>query len=463
MGQVTINFTDIEDSAKAAENAKNEINGYISEIRKRITAPIANLPGSDPSGYASTASSLALTKIRALESKASRFKDYATSIRAFASTARAKDHHVSKSIAAAADAVIGKRTWYQRAGDWIFNTFCVDAVNWNGFLRSFGDAVKTGLDYAGDYIDKAVEWFKYGDGKYALNMILSCVAIIGAVAGTIIAIASIPASGGASTPIAIQTVIGCIGAIATAVGSLITITNSVSRFKSNAKAWSLSGHHLIDDDGNPGAARYYGNISKLSEEWAKTDMGDADTNETYEKVGKGVDTTKKVADIVAFMAKIASLGYVKDYRFKEDKVTGYDFSYANIKKNIMHDMGYKVSSGKLDTKKAFGLKGVFQNITSSNYAKKFQRGGEYLIPEGIVKLFTAAKAFDNIYKTGEQVITLDGYFKNPAPTLEQMSKAVESFTGLLSNGKWTKFADDYGTKTGKTIVNILELMYGVAS
>lgn len=174
-----------------------------------------------------------------------------------------------------------------------------------------------------------------------------------AVAGAIAAICAIPFSGGLSIPL----VIGCIGALATSLGAIITVGNSISTLHTSGKALSLSGN-IFDDDGEPGAARYYGSASKMSEAFEKFDLGDEDTNVGFKTAGKVIDTTKVVADTTAFVCNIASLGNVKDYRvttrtdninmrYNGDKwYKGYSFTWKNIKRNVLHDMGKTVTTGK---------------------------------------------------------------------------------------------------------------------
>lgn len=349
MSEIYIHYGNLEDSVDKSKKVREQISDYVEEIKKRITTPISNLTGSDSSGYASTASSLAWQKISSLNAKASRFSAYETSVTNLISEARTKDNHVSSRMETIAGMYIEERTWYQKAGDWIYNTFCVDLANKWDWTRDFADAAKWVQDKVENGIEKIEDWFKYGDGKYVLNIISAVGASIAAIVATVAAIVAIPFTGGATLPI----VIGCIGAAATAIGSVITIVNSASKIKSNSKAISLSGDLFDDTDGDPGAARYYGNISKLSEEWDKTDMGDAQTNANYETAGKVIDTTKVVADTTAFVCNVVnSAGAVRDYRFKnpDAHIKGYDFSMKNFKHNLRGEFGFYLTKPGLQFK-----------------------------------------------------------------------------------------------------------------
>ena len=457
MSEVYVHYSTLEDSINKSKKVRSEISGYIDEIKRKITTPISNLNGYDSSGYASTASSLAWKKINELTDKASRLVSFEDSVRTFTSLAKNKDKYVSSQIETVASMYVKERTWYQKAGDWLYNTFCVDIPNKFDWTRGFFDCAKRVFGDIGDGLEKIHDWFKYGDGKYVLKIVTSVVASIAAVAGTIAAIVAIPFSGGATIPI----VIGCIGAAATAIGSVITIVNSVSTIKGNAKALSLSGDLFDADDGNPGAARYYGNISKLSDEWNKTDMGNASQNEFYRNAGNTIDTVKVVADTTAFVCNIASLGNVKDYRYKNpnEHVTGYSFTWKNITKNIKADMGFNVSKPGLATKgKTTGdiikSQSGFDSFFATKYAKKFKIGDSYVLPEGVIKVFKGAKIFKNITDTYDNITELDAAFKESNwgfTDWESFAKRFQNVTGILQFPKMTSPID---STLGKLVKNI---------
>lgn len=469
MSEIYIHYGNLEDSMKKSQKVRGEISGYIEEIKKRITTPVSGLSGGDSSGYASTASSLAWQKITALNEKSNRFSSYESSVRTLISTAKSKDNYVSSQIETIAGMYVEKRKWYQKAGDWIYNTFCVDLVNKWDWTRDFIDATKWVGDKIGNGVEKVVDWFKYGDGKYVWNIVTAVVGTVAAIGGAIAAICAIPFTGGATIPI----VIGCIGAAAATVGAIITTVNSVTSVVQNSKAISKSGNLLDDDDGDPSAARYYGSQTKLSEYINKTDMGDKDANKAWEKAGKTVDNVKVVADVTSFVCSIASLGNVKDFRLKNGNANintryngdkwykGYSFTYKNIKRNIMHDMGYKVSSGKLDFGDAFNIdKSIFAK--SYTGSKKFTLRwdtGSWSVNEKLVKLFRGAKVVKNVTDISESTVTLNDYFtyRDTYPSLEDAGEAVEAVTGLLGNMDFYSPFDDYGTKTGKTISDLIEL------
>ena len=82
--------------------------------------------------------------------------------------------------------------------------------------------------------------------------------------------------------------------------------------------------------------------------------------------------------------------------------------------------------------------------------------------EKTIKLFKGAKVFKNVTDINESVGTLNDYFtyRDTAPTMSDAAEATEAATGLLGNMDFFAPFDDYGTKTGKTISDILELFAG---
>lgn len=475
MGEICIKYSDLEDSISKAKKLRGEIDGYISDIKKYITTPNSKLSGSDSMEYVSTASSLAQQKITSLSDLSTRFSNYETSLSAFVSDTKSTDKKVESEINKIADACIEKRTWYQKTGDWIYNTFCVDLANSNGLFRTISDAAKWCVDKGGNVLGKVKDWFKYGDGKYVWNIATSVIATVVAVGGAVAAVCAIPFTGGATIPI----VIGCIGAAAASIGAFITVANSKTTIKSNTKAIKLSGNLLDDDDGNPGVARYYGNVSKLSEYWAKTDLGDAKTNMKFESLGKGIDRTKVVADVTALVCSVASLGNVRDLRIttvgksnintrynKGKWYKGYSFTPKNIIKNIKADMGIKVSK---NVKNGRIKEGAFKtNIFEKGYTveKKFtlrwvDKAGNiksWSAPEKLVKIFRDTKVTKNLLDNEEYLSNIHGYLSNLNHKEGDTWKVITSLTGLGGSTKFLKPLNDYLAKTGNNFNSVYKLI-----
>lgn len=457
MSKVTINYSSLEDAVEYSRKARKAMKNYGDKTRNIVITPISKLEGDDSKGYAKTASDLAGKKINALNTTTEHLIKFENSVTEIVSTAKSIDTTVAANIKTLADNEIPTRAWYQIPGDWIYNTFCVDLSNHFSLVRDFCDAMKVAGTTVGKGIEIVHNWFKYGDGKYIWKMTKAVVASVVAVGGAIAAVCAIPFTGGMSIPL----VIAFVGAVATSIGAVITIINSAATIHSNGKALALSGNVFKDDDGQPGAARYYGTAEKLSDVWEKTDLGDAGTNSAYAYWGKKIDTTKKVADTTAFICNIASLGNVKDFRitaknnninmrYNEGKrYKGYSFTPQNIKRNIAHDMGYYASEkGKLK-------EGSFKlNLLSKDKQFKYTlttNKNTYMLPEKLVKFFNIAKTADNSMTLAESVDGVYDYVTSSKKDVSNTSAALEKITGIFKTSKWLSTPDKYITKSIKTI------------
>ena len=246
---------------------------------------------------------------------------------------------------------------------------------------------------------------------------------------------------------------------------------------------TLSGDFFDDDDGEPGAARYYGSTSKMSEYFDKLDWGNKDTNEGFKKAGKVIDTTKVVANTTAFVCNIASLGNVKDYRvttrndninfrYNKDKwYKGYSFTWSNIKRNILHDMGRTATTGKFKDG-SFKIK-LTSSDKVSKYSvyfkdKKFELGKltfnfskeTYSIPEKLVKFFNVTKTTDNTMNFLKNVDGVYDFYTESDKSFGGSIKALKNVTGIGKNSKAFSIFDKYGTKTVKTIEDVVGLIGG---
>lgn len=434
MSEIYINYSSLEASIQKSQRARNEISGYVSEIKRTITEPISRLSGSDSLGYVSTATSLAYNKIQALYNKADALSSYESSVKTFIAFAKKKDRYVSQRIEEISGLYIEKRNWLQKTGDWIYETFCVNLLNKSDLIRSFSDTLKLIGNKAGNMFDGVIDWFKHGNGKYVLNIVTAVVVSVAAVAGVLAAIAAIPATGG--TSVAAMLAFVKVG-VATA-GGVITIVNSTSKVEGNTKAMILKD--------KPGAARYYGNISSIHDEWKKTDKGGAVANIVYDCLGDTIDTLEVIVDIGEFGLNVADLGVIRDYRYKDPskQIKGYSFTKENIKKNIKQSMGIwtsKGKGGKINYKKAFDLKGEF---LATSYKNKFMVEDKMIIPEHMYNIFHVNKVVKNTLDVTKNISTYSDKLNHADLTWKDTIDTASAVTGLLSYTKFTKVFKTYG-------------------
>ncbi len=142
MSEVRIVYSSLEDAVDYASKARTKIDDYITKIGKVINTPISNLSGTDSYGYAQSAANLATQKTNELVSKKSYFVNLENSLNYAISTAKSVDSTVTTNISSIAEGYIEKRKWYEAAGDWIYNTFCVDLANHFSLVKDFADGIK---------------------------------------------------------------------------------------------------------------------------------------------------------------------------------------------------------------------------------------------------------------------------------------------------------------------------------
>lgn len=357
MGKVTITYSKIKDAAKEAQSAANYYEDFSSELSNKVYNKLSIGYGSDSRGYISSARNTVYNKVKDLNSKKKKYSDLSKSLYDLKERVQGYETSAKNAVTRIAtdELELKNRKWYQKVGDWIYGTVCVDLLNSNPLTRGLGNLIKSGLDYVEYGFNKTIDWFKHGNGKYYLNIAMSVLGDIAAIAGTIGAIAlcagATVATGGAATPL-------LVAAIASGVGTVMTVVDSGFSIYNNVKALKIS-----HDSNDPGRARYYGNISGVNSAIGKYDMGGKKANKIWNGIGIGYDITHTAANITAFVAGSVGAAGLKE-TIVHDKITGakkvevvYDKSIVkgNMKKVFAEKVGFTKRSGewKFDKKFAF--------------------------------------------------------------------------------------------------------------
>lgn len=290
MGVVKIDYSKLEDAARDAKTLSEYYDNCSVDLTNKVSNKLNINSGNDAKGYIGSAQSAVSKQIKILNGKYSKLsKDI------YSTQSSIQNHEINakKNVTKIATDKLGlnDRKWYQVAGDWIYGTVCVDLVNMNPLTRGIGNLVKRGRSYLRNKFDKVVDWFKHGNGKYILNIATSvlgdAIAIIGTYSAIVLAAGATVASGGVALPL-------LIAAIASGVGTAMTIGDSFFTMYNNAKA--------LNNSTDPGRARYYGNIDGFSSAVKKYDLGDKSQNDIWNNVATGYDTTHTIADITSFVA-----------------------------------------------------------------------------------------------------------------------------------------------------------------
>ncbi len=467
MSTVYVNYSSLELSIKKAETISGKISDYCDELKTYLKDKADELNNSEYSGYMSAVSSQAQRKMNALVAKQTKLSTYKNKVQNVIDTAQAKDNYVSSEIdktAALANEIAKSRKGLKGVVDWIYQTFCVDVANSNAILRFISDVAKTVITSVEGIANSVKDWFKYGRGKYVWNVIKAVGGAVLAVGAAVTAIATLVATTGT-----LAIIVAVVGAAAATIAAVIAVANGVFSLWNNGKA------RVLDFIGEDGGARYYSEVSKVSDHFKKNDFGGKETNEIFEFAGKVIDTTKVVADTTTFVTNIFNLTAARDYRKNptynlNENVNagkwnqGYDFSKENIIKNLEHSMGYrwvKNDAGKYEYKLTF--KNAFNGGDSLKWSKaKKSKYTVYLdgkpvqfMPDGFIEVANFFKNTKNYTGLIENLNDIHTFNHNP--TVANYSGFVEGIAELAASNDGLSFIKDLGLETGKTVVDIIEL------
>ncbi len=325
MSTITINYDYLSNASKYAKNISSNMDTYSGSITNKVIRKLSSLSGSDERGYIGSASASAGKKIQELTEKSGKARNFGAELEMFVSNAQRADSNVAGNIKSTGGSYVGKRTTFQKIGDWFYNTFCVDLPNSNSIIKLMANCVKWGVDKISGAAESVKNWFKYKEGKYWWNAILAFAGGVVAIASAIVAV------------LTCGTVLAVVAAAAAAVSAVIAVVNGSISIIQNGKALKKY------KQGELGQARYYGSIKGFSDAVEKYDMGDASINKTFEGVGNVLDGVDTACGVVITINGVANFAGVKD---ADGKVTKYKFTGDNIKKNILESIGFKKNGRK---------------------------------------------------------------------------------------------------------------------
>lgn len=334
MATITISYSNLQHAVSETNKLASSISNYSGQIQSTVINKLHNLPGSDDRGYISAAESEAQRKIDELSKKRDSALNFKKDLEAFITSARDADNDVAKEIKTIGNATVGKRSGWQKVGDWLYNTFCVDLINANPVVQAISNVVKGVWRKVGSVIEDVHIWFKYKGGKYVWNTIKVVVGAIAAGAALIVSIAT------AGTALAVA------AAVASAVVFVIALVNGAVSIYNNRKASALY------KEGKLGQARYYGSIESVSDAVGKYDMGDSKTNNAWKWTGNTIDAVDSICKVIIAINGIANIGGITDP--ETGKITGY--SWEQAKENIKKAFGFKTQRYSIDKKSGKAIK-----------------------------------------------------------------------------------------------------------
>lgn len=357
MALIKIDYSDIKDAAKRAKDASEYYEDYADDLRKKVYDKLkeSDLPESDSAGHISAARSAISNRMTALRKKKDYYSDLSESITKMRDNIESYEGDVVKEVnkIATSGLELDKQTPWDAICQWLYGTFCVDLERFSllrfTIIGRISDLIKI-ADWAQETGAKIANWFKRGEGRYILESVLTVLGAVAAIAAAVVAVVTAVASGGVAILV--------VAAVAAVIGTTLAVVDAVVSVVNDVKA-----RMILRDTGDPGQARFYGNIDDVGELTKRRDFGDEKANKRWETFGKVHDITREVANAVATVAGAigtAGLTYTKEI----DEVTGKlkirtEFDKKQIKPNLIKGAQEKIGLKKVDGKWKIDLKHLF--------------------------------------------------------------------------------------------------------
>ena len=438
MAVFTIRYDGIKDSISRAKSTAKALGRYCDDMNG-VSSRISSLSGSDAFGYAATAGDLVKAKIRSAKNEQKRWENLARDLDSLVKKAEDTDKKVAQDIRYSGSAVIGERSLMRMAGDAIYGVF-VSFTAKLGRLKIVGKLIsgisnltRRAISYVSGRMTAVRNYFKYGDGKYIVNIVKSLYVAMGAIAGLITTALAIAAA----SPFAIVCAV-----LALACGIVVLATklaDSKYAMESNGKAFGLASSYHREFDrrenwweaspeavkGNRGSltgARYYGGITGYADYVSKTDYGSVEDNDAAmvrATIFSVVQTTAEIGQIAfSFLTSVANAQYIKDEN-------------GNW---LKHSNGETVSRNELRRNQGMKEKGWFRNYLDSKreeFGETFKRVGIDKDAKGNVP-----KGNKRIGKTGSYQMDRDGnlILKEAGLNKRWSLKTFEGYDSKLPEG-----------------------------
>lgn len=455
MSKITIDYSEINSAAKKARSASGYFEDFEDELERKVSKKLSNLPGSDTRGNIGNAKDIVSAKIKELREKKKYYSNLASSLETLADNIEYEEKSVVTDVRYIATEALelNRQSKWQAFCQWAYGTFCVDLMNWNPITRFIGNGIKKGLDWIQKIGTKVVNFFKYGYGRYILDIALDICAVVASIAGTVAAIALAVGTGGTATPLVVAAIASTISTVMTVIDSSVSVYNK-------AKALDM---HKED----PGRARYYGNIDGVNDAIKKTDMGGQTANNVWEAVGTGYDVAHVAADVTAFVAGSygkAGLSY-SPKKGPDGRMIGVEYNPAKAKSNFKNVMLDKIGVNKRNGKWKWDPKRLIIKTkeTKTGAYTLSEKYADYVTKKQLTKWFgDKKKVFDGIEKSSKYVKKVYKQVTNFDTIFSDNTGIGEKAKSIWDIADGTKFRistplKDISDTAGKIIDTIVDL------
>lgn len=435
MSVIVINYNKLDDAADYAEKGIKRCKKYIDDlenVQKKLTS--GDIRDVEDNGSVNTALNLARRKMEEAQSFKSTFTECAKAINNAKVTVKEKDRAAASNINTIMNAYLGRRGILSKAKEFMYRQYTcfLDKIGGMGELgkkiKEFIKNIEVGFD---SWLEKAKNWFKYGNGKYLANVLDGVKNVVAATVGLILAVGAV-----VTGPVWL-TVVGVAGVVLSGIYLISQIINTYIRNEENSKAIALS------KQGHITAARYYGDIDGFREWTNRRDFGGETANNIVEGLGVAYEAVEIISKYGAkacnLVSGVAKLGVT--YNAKGDYIVDWKRAFTGYKYKAAHDAGFysnNYQTGGFSWKTAFS---PIENIISSKSVKAISNIGidkgtvGYVITNVFGYGADAIKTWDNIVDIKKGVETLvtpkSGFYNEVKAVMDTAGNLpiVDAFVG----------------------------------
>lgn len=447
MSTVKIDYSDLKEASNKAKKASSLYSDCLDEVQRKVSTPIQNIQGVDSYSYVGSATSLILEKKNILANRRDRLNKISENIANLEEEIKQHDINVKNKVNTVAYAAfdLQEQSPFKAFTQWLYGTICVDALNWNPVTRWIGDKLKAFNDWASNKLNKIFEYFKYGNGRYWLNIGMSALAAVASIFATVrafmllvAATTATVATGGVAAPF-------LIAAIASTIGTVLTIGDAIEVVTNNVKAYQID-----IENSDPGRARYYADISGVKDAISKYDYGGKGINTIMSMGGTAYDILHGAADLTAFAAGAygkAGLN-IQLTRNVDGKITGKEVTWNKDIAKYRLKEGFKQKIG-FDEGGSWKAKNIFKTKTLSGPLGKDKLYTEHVLKDQFESydIFKNSEKAIKIVKKGTGAIkNVDKLFGHKTTGIDRLESGVKIIKEIPIRG--SKIISDLDTILG---------------
>ena len=253
MATVSITYAKLETAATQARSVATELTEYADLIPTKVTTPLGDLTGGSTS-YTSSAVSLAQQKASQMRERASAYTTFASGIETFSASAQEADAAVASTIRSLTVDYAGNLSFWERLVLAITDLYnkTIGKTGLGTLLTDIRNLFSEAYDLYLGKVEDAWNWFKYGDGQYYLDALVTAAKAYATGLVLLKVVCALATLGPAGVVfVYIAAIIGAVALAKKVIDAGITVGSAFFAAQEN--------------DTEPGVANYYGSVGSLSD------------------------------------------------------------------------------------------------------------------------------------------------------------------------------------------------------